>query len=190
MNKITFVSTLGIGLMLLAAPALAQRKHFSFDLVPASDSVTGCLANASAKITVWEARGRQGVETLLLRARGLPANATFVVFLTEQPVPPFGAAQYIADFTTNPAGNGHVRANAIISDAFSTTLVDDDCDAETAPVRVRTELNHVVFWFADPAVDDVCLGAGAGSVTPFDGDGEAGTAAMSSRNFLPEAPLP
>ena len=47
----------------------------------------------------------------------------------------------------------------------------------------------MVIWFADPAADDVCP-AGIGAKTPFDGDGEAGIAVLSSRNSLPGAPLP
>jgi len=39
----------------------------------------------------------------------------------------------------------------------------------------------VVFWFADPAADDFCFAPGTGPITPFDGDGEAGAAAMSSQ---------
>ena len=57
----------------------------------------------------------------------------------------------------------------------------------TSPGSVQ-DLNHVVFWFADPADDEDCVPGSAS--TPFDGDGEAGVAAMSSKNFLPGAPLP
>ena len=49
---------------------------------------------------------------------------------------------------------------------------------------------NVGFWFADPADDDVCFGAGQGPVTPFDGDDEAGVQVMNSANALPNAPLP
>jgi hypothetical protein len=46
-----------------------------------------------------------------------------------------------------------------------------------------------VIWWADP-VADVCFGPGGGPVTPFDGDNEAGATIVSSKNFLPGAPLP
>jgi hypothetical protein len=53
---------------------------------------------------------------------------------------------------------------------------------------IRTDLNHIVFWFADPADDEDCVpGSAPGH---FDGDGQSGIAAMSSKNFLPGAPLP
>ncbi len=97
---------------------------------------------------------------------------------TEMPVPPFGAVQYIGDFTTNAHGTGHVRVDAIIDEAFAFNNI----------TGVRTDLNHVVFWFADPADDEDCVPGSPPA--PFDGDGEAGVAAMSSKNFLPGAPLP
>jgi hypothetical protein len=104
------------------------------------------------------------------------------VFLTELPAPPFGAVQYIADFTTNPGGKGSVEVNTIIEEAFSSQVVDGQ--------RVRKELNHVVFWFANAPDADACFAPGTAAVGPFDGDGMSGPAAMSSKNALPGAPLP
>ena len=100
------------------------------------------------------------MDTLDLHAEGLRPNTTFAVFLTELPVPPFGAVQYIGDFTTNAAGRGHVRVDAIIDEAFAFNNI----------TGVRTELNHVVFWFADPNDDEECVpGSAPGH---FDGDDE------------------
>jgi hypothetical protein len=150
-----------------------------FNLVPASDPIAACLPNASADVTVFPREEIRGVDTLDLKVGGLLPNTTFAVFLTELPVAPFGAVQYVGDFTTNSAGNGSMRVDAIIQEAFSSQVVG---------TRIRKELNHMVFWFADPAADEVCV-AGSGP-TPFDGDGSAGLAAMSSRHLLPGAPLP
>jgi hypothetical protein len=122
------------------------------------------------------------VDTLDLNAQGLPPNTEFTVFLTESAVS-VGAVQYIGDFTTNAAGRGSLRVNTIVGDAFASTVVNG--------VRVRADLNHIVMWFADPDADNVCFTPPqTGPITPFDGDGQAGAAALSSRNFLPGAPLP
>jgi hypothetical protein len=59
------------------------------------------------------------VDTLDLKAEGLPPKTSFAVFLTELPEAPFGAAQYIGDFTTNAAGRGSLRVDAIVEEAFS-----------------------------------------------------------------------
>jgi hypothetical protein len=165
---------------------ISQSAHaqglqpFSFNLVPASDPIANCesMPNPAATVTVIPSEEIRGVDTLDLHAKGLRPNTTFAVFLTQMPVPPFGAVQYIGDFTTNAAGNGSVRVDAIIDEAFAFNNI----------TGVRTDLNHIVFWFADPADDEDCVpGSAPGH---FDGDGDSGVAAMSSKNFLPGAPLP
>src|SRR6266496_3834580 len=159
----------------------AHAQHLSpsrFDLVPASDAIASCLPNAAATVAVFAREDVRGVDTLDLHAEGLRPNTTFAVFLTEMPVPPFGAVQYIGDFTTNAAGTGSVRVDAIVDEAFAFNNI----------TGVRTDLNHIVFWFADPDDDEDCVpGSAPGH---FDGDDESGVAAMSSKNFLPGAPLP
>jgi hypothetical protein len=151
-----------------------------FDLVPASDAIANCtsMPNPAATVSVFPREDIRGVDTLDLHAEGLRPNTTFAVFLTQMPVPPFGAVQYIGDFTTNAAGRGSVRVDAIIDEAFAFNNI----------TGVRTDLNHIVFWFADPADDEDCVPGSAPA--HFDGDGESGVAAMSSKNFLPGAPLP
>ena len=173
-----------LGLLSALVPVI-QTAHaqdprpFSFDLVPASDAIANCtsMPNPAATVAVFPREDNRGVDTLDLHAEGLRPNTTFAVFLTELPVPPFGAVQYIGDFTTNAAGRGHVRVDAIINEAFAFNNI----------TGVRTELNHVVFWFADPNDDEQCVpGSAPGH---FDGDNSSGVAAMSSKNFLPGAPL-
>jgi hypothetical protein len=180
------IATLGLTFMFNLAAADAQSpdaqglRPSRFDLVPASDAVANCesMPNPAATVAVFPREDIRGVDTLDLHAEGLRPNTTFAVFLTELPVPPFGAVQYIGDFTTNAAGRGSVRVDAIINEAFAFNNI----------TGVRTDLNHIVFWFADPNDDEDCVpGSAPGH---FDGDGESGVAAMSSKNFLPGAPLP
>jgi hypothetical protein len=173
------IATFGLTLIFSLAAAHAQGlRPFTFRLVPASDPIAACLPNAAARVTVFPREEIRGVDTLDLHAEGLRPNTTFAVFLTEMPVPPFGAVQYIGDFTTNAAGIGSVHVDAIIDEAFAFNNI----------TGIRIDLNHVVFWFADPADDEDCV---PGSPPAhFDGDGESGVAAMSSKNFLPGAPLP
>jgi hypothetical protein len=162
-------------------PDAAHAPHLMpsrFDLVPASDAIAACLPDAAATVAVFSREDIRGVDTLDLHAEGLRPNTTFAVFLTEMPVPPFGAVQYIGDFTTNAAGRGSVRVDAIINEAFAFNNI----------TGVRVDLNHIVFWFADPNDDEDCVpGSAPGH---FDGDDQSGVAAMSSKNFLPGAPLP
>ena len=164
-----------VGLIFILTAYAQDRGPLTFSLTQPSDKVAGCL-NATARVTVFPREDIRGVDTLDLKAEGLPPNTTFAVFLTESPVPPVGAVQYIADFTTNAEGRGSVRVDAIIEEAFA--LGRDG---------VHRDLNHIVIWFADPQPEDSCVGNGK---TVFDGDGEAGVAVLSSRNALPGAPLP
>ena len=71
-------------------------RPFSFDLVPASDAIANCtsMPNPAATVSVFPREDSRGVDTLDLHAEGLRPNTTFAVFLTELPVPPFGAVQY------------------------------------------------------------------------------------------------
>jgi hypothetical protein len=177
------IAAFGVLAMLLPAGQAADAQGLRpsrFDLVPASDAIAGCtsMPNPAANVAVFPREDIRGVDTLDLHAEGLRPNTTFAVFLTQMPVPPFGAVQYIGDFTTNAAGRGSVRVDAIIDEAFAFNNI----------TGVRTDLNHIVFWFADPADDEDCVpGSAPGH---FDGDGESGVAAMSSKNFLPGTPLP
>ncbi len=171
--------SLAIIFAVVSAGAQPQAP-FSFNLVPASDAIGICLPNASAEVTIFPKEETAGKDTFDLKAQGLKSNTAFAVFLTELPVAPFGAVQYIGDFTTNEAGRASLRVDTIVNEAFSSQPVNGQ--------RVRKELNHVVLWFADPAADESCV-PGSGQ-SPFDGDGVAGLAALSSRNVLPGAPLP
>jgi hypothetical protein len=164
-----------LGLTVLGANGVAHAlTKISFGLVPASAAVANCLPDATGEVTVLHKEDTLGVDTLHLDVRGLSTNTDFAVFLTSADAfatPPFGAVEYIGDFTTNAAGIGSLKVDAIIAEAFVSTLVSG--------TRVRANVDHLVFWFADPAQAQAACGLTA--VTPFDGDGNAGPAAMSSQ---------
>src|SRR5262245_55494872 len=175
-QKLLSVLTL-TGLALTVAAHAESAEPFRFNLVATS---TTCVPSASATVTVLPKEETRGVDTLDVKAEELPPNTSFTVFLTELAEIPFGASEYVAEFTTNAAGRGSVRVDAVIEEAFAFDGI----------TKVRKELNHVVVWFADPKDDDVCFGPGGGPITPIDGDGQAGATVLSSKNFLPNAPLP
>jgi len=160
----------------------ASADAIPFNLVPAAPQIANCFPNAIVKVRVLPTEDELGTDTFTLSAKGLRPNTTFAVFLTELPVAPFGAVQYIADFTTNGNGKGSVQVNAIIEEAFSSQVFNGQ--------RVRKELNHVVFWFANPADANECFAPADAPMTVFDGDGQAGPAAFSTQDTLPGAPLP
>jgi len=169
-----------LGLTFTLTAQAQNSAPLKFNLTQASDQIAQCLPAAETTITVFPKEDIRGVDTFDLKAKGMPPNTEFTVFLT-QGAGPIGDVEYIGDFTTNAAGRGSMRVDAIIQEAFSSAVFNG--------VRQRNELRHVVIWFADPAADDFCFGLGGGPVTTFDGDGVAGAAVMSSKNFLPGAPL-
>jgi hypothetical protein len=170
------------GLIIIVTAHAQSSVPYRFELVPTSDTIAACLPRVAASVTVLPKEDSRGVDTLDVKAEGLPATTAFAVFLTELPQGPFGAAEYIGDFTTNAAGRGSLRVDTVIEEAFSTTTVEG--------TRVRKELNHIVIWFAEPSADDFCFAPGTGPTTPFDGDGQAGGTVLSSKQFLPGSPLP
>jgi hypothetical protein len=167
------VALVSLGFIVLGGLSTAQALEITtFDLVPRN---AACLGDATGQVTVFHKEESLGVDTLHLRASGLPPNTDFAVFLTEADAfatPPFGAVEYIGDFTTNAAGIGSLKVDAIIAEAFVSTNVGNP------PVRTPAALDHLVFWFADPAQVPACFTFTPG---PFDGDGNSGPAAMSSQ---------
>jgi hypothetical protein len=172
-----------IGLMTVAAVVAvlatcgltlaAEAVHL--ELTPSSAQLASCIPNGEVDVTVKLTTDKIGFDSFNIRARNLPPNRAFTVFLLEQAGAPFGAAEYIGDFSTNAKGNGHNTFRLIVQEAFSSTLVDSS--------RVRVDLNRVGVWFADPADDEFCLPGSA--PTPFDGDNEAGVQAFNSANADP-----
>ncbi len=145
-------------------------------LTPSTPVLAACMPDATLDVKVKLTTDRTGFDRFEIRARHLPPDRDFTVFLLEKAGAPFGAAEYIGDFSTNKRGNGRNTFRLIVQEAFSSTIVDG--------VRTRVDLNRIGVWFADPEGDDFCLGAGS-PVTPFDGDNQAGVQAFNSANADP-----
>lgn len=138
-----------------------------------SPQLAQCFPYARADVTVALTTDALGKDTFTIRASGLKPNTDFTVFLLEKAGAPFGAAEYIGDFTTNRRGAATNTYSLIVEEAF----------AFNNETLVRKDLNSVGFWFADPKDDDGCLGAGS-PVTQFDGDASAGVQMMNSGAHL------
>ena len=171
----------------LAAPAshASARARIAQDdaaattrlqLTPSSPDLARCMPGAKVKITVRSTTDAVGFDSFEVRARHLPPNRDFTVFLLETAGAPFGAAEYIGDIKTDANGRADNTFHLIVDEAFSSTLVNGQ--------RVRVDLNQVGMWFADPADDDFCLGPNS-PITPFDGDNAAGVQAFNSANTQP-----
>jgi hypothetical protein len=152
------------------APASSHRTpEAHLRLQPSSPALEACFPHARARVDVHLTTDAVGKDAFTITARGLKARTDFTVFLIEKPGAPFGAAEYIGDFTTNRHGWATNTYRLIVEEAFA-------FDNET---HARTDLNSVGVWFADPRDDDHCLGA-ASPVTGFDGDASAGVQMLNS----------
>jgi hypothetical protein len=176
------LATLAVGCLLLGSlaacgdGAASANDDVKLALTPSSAALAECMPDATLDVTVKPTTETAGFDTFDIRAHNLPPERSFAVFLLEQAGTPFGAAEYIGDFTTNKSGDAHNTFKLIVQEAFASTVVDGR--------RVRVDLNEVGVWFADPLDDDFCLGDSS-PVTPFDGDNEAGVQAFNSANADP-----
>lgn len=153
-------------------PAVARHRHSPTVKLPmqlSAPALQRCFPHARASVTVELTTEKKGFDTVKLHVDHLRAKTTFTVFLIEQAGAPFGAAEYIGDFTTDRYGHASISYRVIAEEAFAFNNV----------TKSRTDLNSVGFWFADPLDDDDCVGAG-GQPTGFDGDASAGVQVMNS----------
>ena len=172
------VSAVGaLGAFGLWGSAGASDNEVKFRLDPSSDPLAACMPKARLEAEVEFTTDRVGFDTFEIKARRLPPNRSFTVFLSGRP-PPRRSAPPSTSATSRPTeGQREERVPPDRRRAFSSQIVNG--------ARHRVDLNRIGVWFADPKDDEFCLGPGGGAVTPFDGDNEAGVQAFNSRNADP-----
>jgi hypothetical protein len=176
-NLVAATIALAIGLMAIVPHAKAQTGVSRFFQMVKSAGAVGCLnstAGGRASIT-----NLGPVQNLHVEVFNFPATTVFTLFVIKTPNAPFVPAWYQGDLTTNEFGNGAVDVTGILSD--ETFILNPGVPA------VPVELDHLGIWFADPA-DAVKAGCPA-TVTPFDGDHNAGIQVLNTSNF-PDASGP
>jgi len=185
------MSTLGTLLITLAAPAIAQN-NFVFNMVRSTAATTaGCLPNATGRVTVHPLGP---VEDLHVEVSGLPANVDFDFFVIQAPDKPFGMGWYQGDIQTD--GNGRGVGDFVGRFSIETFVVAPGAtsapdifpggsfpDATTNPATNPVQMYHLGLWFNRTADAE---SAGCGDTeTPFNGTHNAGTQALSTKNFSP-----
>jgi hypothetical protein len=180
------VTAIGVS---MAGTGAAASKHIQFRMLRSTGAVTaGCIPHARARVTVTN----QGpVEVMRVHARGLPRNTDFDLFVIQVPNAPFGLSWYQGDLQTNQ----HGRADGVFIGRFSieTFIVAPGAapapvvhngpfpDASVNPATAPVHEYHLGLWFNSPA-DAARAGCGD-TVTPFNGDHNAGVQALSTRQF-------
>jgi len=157
---------------LACAVAIALIGAVPLAKAAAGDSVTFFMAKSAGALSCLDpaAIGRVTisdlgpVQNMHVEVNKLPANTEFTLFVINTPNAPFVPAWYQGDLKTNAIGRGVLDVTGIFSD--ETFILNPGTPA------VPVNLSHLGIWFADPA-DAVTAGC-PGTVTPFDGDHNAG----------------
>jgi hypothetical protein len=123
--------------------------------------------------------------------RGLPANTDFDFFVIQVPNGPFGMSWYQGDIETNAGGVGvgvfigrfNIETFIVAPGSQPAPFVHNNAfpDATSNPATGPIHTFHLGLWFNDPA-DAVKAGC-PGTVTPFNGEHNAGIQVLSTRNF-------
>ena len=126
---------------------------------------------------------------------GLPPNTDFDFFVIQKPTAPFGLSWYQGDIETNRFGVGFQRFVGRFS--IETFIVAPGVqgvpaptphtaapfpDANTNPITPPVHTFHLGLWFNEPE-DAVRAGVLPRSVTPFNGEHNAGPQVLNTSNF-------
>ena len=184
-NSLSLV--VGLALSLASLTAVAQNTTFSM-VRSAAAVAAGCIPDARARVTI---NSLGNVEVMHLEAAGLPPKTEFDAFIIQLPNAPFGLSWYQGDLTTDEDGRG--VADFIGRFSIETFIVAPGSgpapvvhhqpipDANTNPATGPVHTYHVGLWFGSP---NAAAAAGCpNSVTPFNGEHNAGIQALSTRNL-------
>jgi hypothetical protein len=162
-------------------PARTAASSFSFALKPSSSAISACLPKAGGHVTITPGALN---DTMTVNLHGMPANAGFDLFVIQQPTAPFGVSWYQSDIQANSNGFGSATVKGIF-------------DAETFSVSLGgtttfspTHQYHLGVWFNDPNVPfnlGCEPGATVPTVTPFNGEQNAGIQVVNTAQFPVDA---
>jgi hypothetical protein len=165
-NTLLAVAIAAAGLAGMAPRAnAAAGDSITFKMVRSAGAT--CLpSEAHARVTVSDLGP---VQNLHIEVFALAPNTSFTTFIVQRPNKPFGLGWYQGDIETDKHGRGVADFTGIFND--ETFIVSDP----------PAQLDHIGVWFADrnDAVEAGC----PDTVTPFDGDHEAGIQVLNTSNF-------
>jgi hypothetical protein len=174
-----------------SSTATTQSNHtqISFDMVRSATAVAAnCLKHAEADVTI---KSLGPVEVMTVRAKHLPRNTDFDLFVIQVPNAPFGLSWYQGDLQSDRWGQA--RGTFVGRFSVETFTVAPGVapapvvfthpfpDASSNPATAPVHQYHLGLWFNSPA-DAVAAGC-PGTVTPFNGEHNAGVQALSTREF-------
>jgi hypothetical protein len=179
-----------MAMAMVVGTVAAKGNSIKFDMVrSAAAAGANCLPKAQAKVKITSIGP---VEIMDVDASGLPPNTEFDFFVTQLPNTPFGVSWYQGDVETNKKGEAHqkfigrfsIETFALAPGSGAAPVVHNDGpnpDAASNPAFAPVHTFHVGLWFNSPK-DAQAAGCPA-TVTPFNGDHNAGVQALSTKQF-------
>jgi hypothetical protein len=184
-------------LLIAAGSAYGQNKrHFFFDMVVSKGAST-CLPDATARVGVVT---NGTFEDMFIHATGLPPGTDFDFFVIQVPNAPFGLSWYQGDVETNGKGEafqvfrGRFSVETFIiapgvapaPQVFNAPPFPDAAqNPETLGPDGKTpgpvQTYHLGLWFNSPT--DALKAGCAATVTPFNGEHNAGIQVLNTSNF-------
>lgn len=180
--------TLLAAMSLTMAGVAKANDTINFDMV-VSAGAKACLPNAQGEVKV---HSLGAVEIMTVDVDGLPANTDFDFFVIQVPAAPFGLSWYQGDIDTNKYGHGHgvfigrfsVETFIVAPGVAPAPLVFNEPpfpDASSNPATGPVQIYHLGLWFNAPA--DAKKAGCADTVTPFNGEHNAGIQVLNTSNF-------
>jgi hypothetical protein len=184
--------------VLASTPALAgdndnDGDDFHFDLIRSAglNPFPSVAPNAHGKVEI-ESVGP--VEIMKVKVWGLPPNTDFDLFVIQVPNKPFGLSWYQGDIETNKDGVGYgefIGRFSIETFIVAPGVAPAPADPFHDPNRIRdatqnpatnpVQTYHLGLWFNNP--QDVVKAGGPGTITPFNGEHDAGLQVLNSGLF-------
>jgi len=190
MKTVSRFLVLATGLLLALASLTAVAQNTTFNMVrSAGATAANCIPEAKGRVTI---NSLGNVEVMHLEASGLPPRTEFDAFVIQLPNAPFGLSWYQGDLTTDANGRGiadfvgrfSIETFIVAPGSGPAPVVHNQApfpDANSNPATGPVHTFHVGLWFGSP---EAAVAAGCpGTVTPFNGDHNAGIQALSTRNF-------
>jgi hypothetical protein len=152
-----------------------------------------CLPDARAKVKIVSTGT---AEDMFIHATGLPPNTDFDFFVIQVPNGPFGLSWYQGDVETDDKGDAfqvfrgrfNIETFIVAPGVAPAPLVFNDPpfpDAAQNPATNPVQTYHLGLWFNSPkdAADNGC----PNTVTPFNGEHNAGIQVLNTANFPNDA---
>ena len=192
-KQLPFLAPVALSLMFTASP-FAAAAPITFPMV-VSSGAKACLPNATATVTI---NPIGPVEIMDVSVKGLPPNTEFDFFVIQVPTAPFGISWYQGDIHTDQNGSG----NQIFIGRFSIETFSVAPGSASAPFVFNgpfpnatenppfnpIQMYHLGLWFGSR--DDARAAGCPDTVTPFNGEHNAGIQVLNTSNFpLDHGPL-